>query len=107
MPEKIISYIGFALRARKVKLGVNAAETAKIGAIKLLVLCSTASENTVKDAKSLAKKHGAKIVLSRQIPVEEIVHKENCKLIALLDGQLSKAILNNLNEHFVILEAEF
>ena len=62
MPEKIVSYIGFAIRARKVKLGVNAANSAKVGTIKLLVLCSTAAKNTVKEAVSLSKKHGAKIL---------------------------------------------
>ena len=106
MPEKIVSYIGFAIRARKVKLGVNAADSAKVGTIKLLVLCSTAAKNTVKEAVSLSKKHGAKIVLSKLFTVEEITHKEKCKLIAVLDKELSGAILNNLNEHFVILEAD-
>ena len=106
MPEKTVSYIGFAVRARKVKLGVNAAMTAKPGMIKLVVLCHTASDNTKKEAISIAKKHHAKIVLSKTYPVAELVYKENCKLIALLDKGLSQAILNNLNEHFVILEAD-
>ena len=106
MPEKIISYIGFAIRARKVKLGVNAAGTAKQGMIKLIVLCHTASENTVKEAISIAKKHHAKIVLSKTYSVEDIVYKQNCKLVAILDKGLAKAISDNLNEHFVILEAD-
>ena len=106
MPEKIISYIGFAIRARKVKLGVNAAQTAKQGMIKLIVLCHTASENTVKETISLAKKHHSKIVVSKTHLVEDIVCKSNCKLIALLDKGLAKAVLDNLNENFVILEAE-
>lgn len=104
--EKIISYIGFAIRARKVKLGVNAALTAKPHSIKLIVLCHTASENTVKDAIGIAKKHHAKIVLSKASKVEDIVCKNNCKLIAVLDVGLAKAITDNLNENFVILEAK-
>lgn len=104
MPDKILSYIGFALRARKVKKGVNACSTLK-GKVPLFILCNSASQNTKKDAISLAKKHGSKIVVSIN-KVENIVGKENCKLIAITDGELAKAILNNLNEHFVILEAE-
>lgn len=105
MPDKIISYIGFAIRARKIKMGVNACNTIK-GGVGLFVLCHTAQKNTVKEAISLAKKHGVKIVLSKTYLLEDVVHKENCKLVAILDRQLSKAILNNLNEHFVIWEAD-
>lgn len=105
MTEKIVSYLGFALRARKVKLGVNSAQSVKNG-IYLIILCHTASPNTVKEAHSLAKKHHAKIVVSTYYTVETLTNKENCKLIAVCDRQFSTAILNNLNEHFVISEAD-
>ena len=105
MPEKIISYLGFAMRARKLRLGVNAIAAEK-KRIYLLVLCATASENTKKDALSMASKLHAKLVVSNFYRVEDLVNKENCKLIAVLDRELSKAILTNLNEHFVIAEAE-
>ncbi len=104
MPDKILSYIGFALKARKVKMGVNACNTIK-GRVPVFILCKSASPNTQKDAIALAKKHGSKIILSIN-SLENIVGKQNCQLIAITDNQLSKAILNNLNEHFVILEAE-
>ncbi len=104
MPDKILSYIGFALKARKIKMGVNACNTLK-GRVPVFILCQSASPNTQKDAIALAKKHGSKIILSIN-SLENIVGKQNCKLIAITDNQLSKAILNNLNEHFVILEAE-
>ena len=104
MADKILSYIGFAIRARNVKMGVNSCETLK-GRVPLFILCKSASLNTQKDAISLAKKHNSKIVVSVN-PLEEIVCKQNCKLIAITNNELAKAILNNLNEHFVILEAE-
>ena len=103
--DKIVSYVGFAIRARKAKLGVNAAATVKKG-IYVFILCHTAQKNTVKEVVSMAKKHDAKIVLSKYYTVEQMTGKENCKTIAVLDKELSKAIYNNLNEHFVILEAE-
>ena len=105
MTEKILTYIGFALRARKITLGVNSI-TAERKRVYLLILCDSASENTKKDAASLARKFHAKLVVSKDYLLEEIVHKENCKLVALLDRELSKEILNHLNEHFVLAEAD-
>ena len=104
MQDKIVSYIGFAVKARKVKLGVNAIDTVKSG-VCLLVVCASAAKNTQKEAVSFAKKFNCKLVISKTYLLEDIVHKENCKLMAILDRQLAKAILNNLNEHFVISEA--
>ena len=104
MQDKIISYIGFAVKARKVKMGVNAVDTVKKG-VHLLVLCASAAQNTQKEATSFAKRFNCKIVLCKTYLLENIVHKENCKLIAITDRQFANAILNNLNEHFVILEA--
>ena len=103
-PEKIVSYIGFALRARKIKAGVNAIGTVKRG-IYLLIMGESAAPNTKKEALSLAARHHAKIVVTKDILLADIVGKENCKLVALTDRNLSRAILDNLNEHFVILEA--
>ena len=104
MQDKIISYIGFAVKARKVKTGVNAVDTVKKG-VYLLVLCASAALNTQKEALSFSKRFNCKIVVSKTYLLEDVVHKENCKLIAITDRQFANAILNNLNEHFVILEA--
>ena len=103
MPNgKIATYIGFARRARKVKVGVNAISTVK-GRIPLMIVCATASENTLSDAKSLAKKHGAKLVMTKSITVEDFFDKENARLAAILDDSLAKAILENLTEEYQII----
>lgn len=103
MPNgKIATYIGFARRARKVKVGVNAISTVK-GRIPLMLVCATASENTLSDAKSLAKKHGAKLVMTKSITVEDFFDKENARLAAILDDSLAKAILENLTEEYQII----
>ena len=103
MPSgKIATYIGFARRARKVKVGVNAISTVK-GQIPLMLVCATASENTLNEAISLAKKHGAKLVLTKQITVADFFGKENARLAAILDKNLSNAILENLTEEYEII----
>lgn len=98
MQEKIYTFIGFAIKARKIRIGVNAIATLK-GNVPLLLLCRTASENTKQDALKLAKKYNSTIVLSKD-RLEDLFCKDNCKLVAILDQSLANAILDNLNEKF-------
>ena len=88
---KLNTFIGFAIKARKAKLGVNAVKTLKKAEI--LILCSSASENTLKDVVSLSKKLNAKLYVLNEIKLEDVVYKENCKLMAVCDKGLSKAII--------------
>ncbi len=104
MPDKILSYIGFAIKARKAKTGVNTIEMTK-GRIPLIIVCDSASLNTKNDALKLAKKHFSKLVVSKEYKLEDIFNKQNCKVCAICDKSLASAILNNLNEKFVIWEA--
>ncbi len=97
--SKPLTFIGFALRARKVRTGVNAIQTLK-GNVKVLIICQTASENTFNDAVKLAKKFNAPLIVSKTYKVEELVRKENCKLLAIQDESLGNAVLQNLDSHF-------
>ncbi len=96
--SKPLTFIGFALRARKVRSGVNAIQTLK--KVKVLVICKTASQNTFSDAVKLAKKFGAPLIVSNTYKIEDIVKKENCKLLAIQDESLGNAVLQNLDSHF-------
>lgn len=100
MKDKIHTYIGFSLKSGKVRLGVNAILTIK-GKIPLLILCDSASDNTKKDALKIAKKYNSSIILCKNEKLEDLFYKENCKLAAILDESLAKAISDNLNENFV------
>ena len=97
--SKPLTFIGFAIKARKVKFGVNAVATLK-PKVPLLILCSTASDNTKHDAVKLSKKLQATLLIATDVKVEDIVYKENCKLIAVQDVALAKAIMENLDCHF-------
>ena len=99
--NKVLSYIGFALKAGKICKGVNAVETLK-NDVFLLIICHTASENTYKDAEKLALKFHCPLIVSEKVTVEEITLKENCKLIALTDKNLAEAVIKNSNEDFTI-----
>lgn len=84
------TYIGFCVRARKCKIGMNAVKTLKKA--ELLVVSNTASENTVSEGKKTARKLGCKMVITKEKPLEEMLHKENAKVMAITDKELAKAV---------------
>ena len=93
---KLNTFIGFAIKARKAKLGVNAVKTLKRA--DLLILCSTSSENTLKESVSLSKKLNAKLYILKEIKLEDVVFKENCKLFKFgREGTFTlKQVWNNI-----------
>lgn len=102
--SKVLTYVGFAIRSGNLRTGVNAISTLRRA--DLLVVCKTASSNTVKDAESLAKKFNCPLVLSGT-SVEEITGKENCKLMAVTDESLAGAIMNNLDDNFTVISGGY
>ena len=98
--SKILTFIGFSLRAKKLRCGVNAIKTIK-KSVKVLILCATASNNTFDEVVKIAKKLNSTLIISVDNKVEDIVNKEHCKLLAVEDESLANAILDNLDSHFV------
>ena len=95
---KAQTFIGFAIRAKKYRIGMNAVQTLK--SINLLIVCCSASENTIKDAKKIASKYHCPMLITNEIKLEEITYKENSKVMAITDRALAKAILDNCNNDF-------
>lgn len=90
--SKLQTFIGFAIKSRNIKRGVNAVSTLKRA--NLLILCSSATENTFKDAEKLAKKLNAKLYVLQSVKLEDLVNKSLCKLVAVTDKGLADAIIN-------------
>ncbi len=95
---KAETFIGFAMRAGKFRIGANAVQTLKRA--ELMIVCSTASENTKKQAISQANKFHCPIIESI-IPLENLTHRENSKVMAITDKSLTKAILQNMETDFI------
>lgn len=85
------TYIGFALRARKCKIGANACATLKKA--KLIVACKSATENSIKDAEKLSARFKCPLLITKSKTLAEITHKENAKIMAITDDALSRAVL--------------
>lgn len=96
--NKVYTYIGFAKRSGALKCGANAISTLK--SADLLILCRSASENARKTALSLQRKFGCEVLETEEITVEQLVGKENCKLIAITNADLASAIIENSKRDF-------
>lgn len=96
---KAETFIGFAMRTGKYRIGVNAVATLKKAS--LIIVCLSASENTVKDTLKLARRFGCPLITHCQKKLEQITHKENAKVMAVVDKQLSKAIIDNMENDFI------
>ncbi|MCL2176457.1 MAG: hypothetical protein FWB72_00660 [Firmicutes bacterium] len=105
MDSKIISYMGFSVKARKYIVGASLISAYR-KKIHLIMLCASASDNTKKDAHTLATRFGAPLVLISNILLEDIIYKSNAKIMALTDFNLAKSILQNIsdNENFKVIE---
>ena len=99
---KIFTYIGFAKRSKNLILGVNSIKLLK-RKVYLLLLCSTAVDNTKNEALSLANNFGCDILECNRYSLAELTLKENCKLAAICDKSLAAAVIKNINGDFKVL----
>lgn len=89
--NRIAAYFGFAKRAGKLTLGVNAAET-----LKKSVYLLAADRETQKNSRKIIEKLQAKFScpLIWFDGLGELVQKSGCRLAAVREENLAKAILN-------------
>ena len=98
MAGKVESYIGFCLRARKIALGAGSIDVLKKG-VHLIIVCSTASENTFKLALKYKNRFSCPLIICKT-GLENAVHKPTCKIAAVRDFQLADAIIKNADEDY-------
>ena len=96
---KAQTFIGFAIRSKKFRIGMNASQTLKKA--NLIIVCHTASDNTKKEADKLAGKFHCPIIMTVSKTLSELTFRENAKVMAIADFALSKAILDNLEKDFI------
>ncbi len=98
LKSKAESYIGFCIKAGKLTCGFNAVEAEK-KRVYLLILCGSASENAKKSALKLKNKFGCELAVTEGRLLEDITGRANCKLAAVRDHDLAKAILSATDEN--------
>lgn len=103
MSEKIkaAAYIGFAIKSGKLIRGFDALDRAK--KCELILVCQSASENALDKAQTIKKRLGCELIKTCGFTIEELVHKENCKIVGITDKNLAKAVLDNKEENFSLV----
>lgn len=97
--SKLATFIGFAVRTGRYKIGVNAVATLKKA--NLMIVCDSASENTKKESEKLSKKLRVPLYQTVECTLEELVHRENAKVMAITDKDLAKAVTDNCEKYLI------
>ncbi len=92
--NKAETFIGFSTRSGKIVFGIEQIERSK-RAPKLILLCSTIGANSKKRALLYAERKDVKVLELSQRILGDIVNKENCKVIGLMDAHLAQAVIDN------------
>ena len=99
--RKIESYLGFALRAGKLALGLNNIETLKKG-VYCILLDEEAQKNSQKQARKLQERFSCPLVVIKGLGA--LLKREGCKVAALQDVSLAGAILGEAKEQGICIE---
>ena len=90
---KISSYIGFSIRSGKVLFGIDSVEKYN-KRIQLVLVSNTISENSLQNVKTVCEKKNVEYMLL-DFSIEDITKRNNCKVLGILNPELSKAIKNS------------
>lgn len=90
LESKISAYLGFARRAGKLTLGVQAAESLR-GGVYLLVADEGVAPNNRKAIEGIQRRLSCPLIFTEHL--EELTGKPFCKLAAVRDEHLARAIL--------------
>lgn len=96
--SKVETFIGFSIKSRKICLGAGAIEVQK-GGVYLMIISADAAINTQKLAIKLKNRFRCPLSVCKR-GFDEIVNKPNCKIAALQDKNLAKAVMENLDDNF-------
>jgi len=93
MPGKIEAYLGFSIKGGNVVFGFDAlCETTK--KVKLVVVCPTVNAKVEQKLIKLCEYKKWTMVKTNAV-LGEIIHRYNCKVLAVLDKNLADAILKS------------
>lgn len=103
--SKLITYLGFSIKAGKITFGIDRME--KLRKAKLLLYDEDLSDNSKKQANKFAAGWCCPVIVCKEIPLAELLHKKGCKAAALTDENLAKAVLTTVkdNEKFSLFES--
>ncbi len=91
--NKIKSYIGFAIKSGQIIYGLDNIEVYR-KKIHLILVSNTISDNSLEKIQKLANQRNLDI-LCLDDSIENITKRKNCKILAITNFELAKAIKNS------------
>ncbi len=91
--DKVKSYLGFAIRSGKIIFGVDKLLESKKRP-QLILICSTQNEKVTNKVVRYAKNEKIPYIKLKDLVLGEIVSRDNCKVIGILDLNLAQAVKN-------------
>lgn len=102
--NKLASYLGFSIKSGEVVFGFdNLLETRK--KIKLVIYCHTVNPKIEDKLFRLCEYKNWALVKIEKETLSELIGRENCKVMGLINKDLSKAVLSQ--EIKIILKGDF
>ena len=92
--SKIKTYIGFAIKSRKIKFGVD--DIIKLKNAELIIVSDSLTGSGVKKIKGFAEGKNIDLINLKENVFLEVVPNYNIKVTAILDKNLAEAIKMNL-----------
>ena len=98
--DKVISLLGFALKAGKTVFGIDSIERYRKKKY-LIFICKSMSEGSKE--KLIRDNKDTPIIICRDSSLEGITHRQGLKALALTDRQMAEALLKNINESYQLV----
>lgn len=96
IPSKLATYIGFAIKSGKVIFGYDKLfEARKIPNV--VLICSTLNEKNTNKIMEFCNNHTIKYYKLKELVLGEILKRDNCKVIGIIDKNLSNVISNEMD----------
>ncbi len=92
--SKVKTYVGFAVKSRKIKFGVD--DIVKLKTASLILLSDALAESGQGKLKAYALKRSIDLLIIDKAQFNEIIQNTSIKAAAILDDNLADAIKKNL-----------
>lgn len=100
MNNKISAYLGFAIKSGKVIFGYdNLKDYNK--KLYLIIICHSANNKYIDFSLSKQKTTGCDLLRTKDVLLDQLVNKVNCKIIGIKNKELATAIISCGEENIV------
>ena len=95
--KKISSYLMFSIRSGKIIFGVDKLFVSKKMPC-LVLICSTQNEKVSNKVLKFCNINKIKVIKLKDLILSELIGRDNCKVVGLLDYNLANAIINEVEK---------